>query len=224
MRPSLIALVLFASPALADSPLEYGWRGQVVVDKSALQAKLDRTTELLSEAIGRADRSSEFGQMLRRARAELDGAREALAAAPSLKQVEREGRHGDHDKDWERERDREQEHDRDRDERQPPPLPEPPRVFPIDGQTFSALLHAIGAQAFSKDKLRVVEAGAASQFFLVQQVQQVLRGFSFSADRLAAARLLAPRILDRQNIFQLYGSFDFANDKAELKRILDHLP
>ena len=64
------------------------------------------------------------------------------------------------------------------------------------------------------------ESAAASQYFLVPQVLKLLSRFTFSGDRLAAMRVLWPRVLDRENAYQLYGAFSFYNEKDELRKII----
>ena len=67
---------------------------------------------------------------------------------------------------------------------------------------------------------RSLEQAVTAHYFLVAQVAEVLGDFDFSQDKLQAARLLKPRILDPENKFKLYEAFTFGNDKEELKRIL----
>ena len=49
---------------------------------------------------------------------------------------------------------------------------------------------------------------------------KILKGFSFGDDKLDAVRTLWPRVLDRDNAFQLYGAFNFQGEKDELKQII----
>ncbi len=83
-----------------------------------------------------------------------------------------------------------------------------------------SLVAAIRNEPFADDQLTVLEEAVPTQYFLVAQAQQLLRLFSFSRDRLKAMRLLRPRLLDMENGYKLYESFEFSNDKDELKRIL----
>jgi len=101
----------------------------------------------------------------------------------------------------------------------PPPVPAPMRS-PMAEPAFQALMQAIDSESFPREKLRVLETGSAGQLFLVGQLQQVLQRLSFASDQLKAARLLAPRIVDRENRFRLYESFTFAADKDQLSKIL----
>ena len=133
----------------------------------------------------------------------------------------------DHNRDRDRDRDRDYDRDRDRDHGrdrviivQPPPpaLPPPPPI--VDDDTFDSLIEAVDDQAFSQDKLRVLDDAAASRWFRVDQVARLLDQLAFSEDKLHALQTLAHRIVDRQNTFKLYNSFVFANDKARARKIL----
>ncbi|HEX8436239.1 DUF4476 domain-containing protein, partial [Archangium sp.] len=66
-----------------------------------------------------------------------------------------------------------------------------------------------------------LEDAVGNNYFTVNQVLQVLPQFQFSKEKLEAVRVLWTRVLDRQNSFQLYNAFQFSNDKAELKRIIN---
>jgi hypothetical protein len=87
--------------------------------------------------------------------------------------------------------------------------------------SFQRLLGAIRAASFSAEKRRVIEQAAAANFFLVAQCKDIVKSLSFSADQVRAVELIAPRLLDRQNAFELYDVFTFSADKEQVQRILD---
>jgi hypothetical protein len=94
-------------------------------------------------------------------------------------------------------------------------------VYPISDGQLKSLIQAIQKESFGDGKLRVLESAAPTQYFLVPQVMQVLQKFSFGEDKLDAVRLLWPRVLDRENAYQLYGAFSFPAEKDQLKGIID---
>lgn len=108
----------------------------------------------------------------------------------------------------------------------PPPATQPayppqPVVYPMDPAAFDALKRAVRTESFPRDQLRVIASAAPAHWFLTEQVRELLAQFTFPRDRLEAARLLRPRILDVENYYRLYASFEFPSDKAQLKQILD---
>lgn len=115
----------------------------------------------------------------------------------------------------------------------PPPAPPPPPVDaylppqllpPIDDATLRGLIAAIRAESFADGKVDVLESGIAGQCVTVSQTRQLLELFTFSASKMKAARMLAPRLADRQRAFQLFKALTFSKDKEELKKILDTVP
>jgi Domain of unknown function (DUF4476) len=168
---------------------------RVVVERDALMQQLARLNEKLTEATGRAKKDKQLRKLLDEARAQLKDVGRQVSNAPLA-----------------------------RGEASRPPPPPPPAQQPAVQPITEAMLRSLGTsirnEPFAEDQLSVLEEAAATQFFLVSQTQQVLRLFSFSKDRLKAMRLLRPRLLDMENSFKLYESFEFSSDKEELKRIL----
>lgn len=204
MKAVLIAVAtLLAAPALAQQPRqndifvppEQQPGTPVVMDREALMQQLSRINEKLAVATGRAKKDKQLTKLLEEARAELKEVGRQVTNAP-LARVEPQ--------------------------RPPAPQPPPPQpaVQPITEAMLRSLVVALRNEPFAEDQLDVLAQAAPTQYFLVNQVQQLLRVFTFSKDRLKAMRLLRPRLLDMENGFKLYESFEFSNDKEELKRIL----
>ncbi len=95
----------------------------------------------------------------------------------------------------------------------------PSCAYREDGD-MQAVLSAIKRESFSSNQLRVLGEAAQGTCFTVAQVEQTLPLFSFEADQLKALQLMAPRILDRQNNFRIYGLFTFESGKQQARRIL----
>ncbi|WP_158501676.1 DUF4476 domain-containing protein [Vitiosangium sp. GDMCC 1.1324] len=214
MRAVLIAVAtLMTAPALAQGgsadvqpptqavPLRGGNPGfpspqqgaPVVVDRETLMQQLASINEKLASASARAKKDRQLQKQIDDARAELKEVGRQVTNAPSAR-VETP-------------------------RPPPPPLPQP-AVQPITEAMLRSLVSAIRNEPFADDQLEVLEQAASTQYFLVSQAQQILRLFTFSKDRLKAMRLLRPRLLDTENGFKLYESFEYSSDKDELKRIL----
>lgn len=210
MKAVLIAVAtLLAAPALAQQPPQAqqndifvppGYPQQpptgtpVVMDRDTLMQQLTRINEKLAVATGRAKKDKQLQKLLEDSRAELKEVARQVTNAP-LARVEPQ--------------------------RPPTPPPPPqPAVQPITEAMLRSLVLAVRNEPFAEDQLDVLAQAAPTQYFLVNQTQQLLRVFTFSKDRLKAMRLLRPRLLDMENSYKLYESFEFSNDKEELKRIL----
>jgi hypothetical protein len=167
----------------------------VVLERERLLERLAKMEELLDRAMERSDRQGR--RVLTNLGDELDTMRAAVNNAPDVRRYQ-----------------------------QRPPPPRPPRppqpaVQPISEAQLDALSRAMNRETFSDGKLRVLETGASQQHFLVPQVLKVIQKFTFLEDKLQVARLLWPRVLDRDNAYQLYGAFAFSSEKEELKRIIE---
>jgi len=101
------------------------------------------------------------------------------------------------------------------------PTPPTPVLKPMDEARYSKLLGALNEQGFADDKLSVLSTAAKDQTFTVVQVKGILAQFSFPDDKLSALRMMKGRIVDKENVFQLYGAFVHSSDKDEAKKILE---
>jgi hypothetical protein len=173
------------------------WRGGprgtlVVVEREDVERRLARMEALLSEALERSRRWEGRGK-LNDAYEELRDLREVIDDAPEAPRMPSP---------------------------RPPPPPPAPVYMPIADGPLQRLVGAVARESFSANKLRVLQESVRDNYFVVGQVQQLLGSFSFAADRLNAVRMLWPRVLDRQNGYQLNSSFTFSKDKEELQRII----
>ncbi|MDY7229529.1 DUF4476 domain-containing protein [Hyalangium rubrum] len=165
----------------------------VVVERERLLERLAKMEELLDRAMERSDRQGR--RVLTNLGDELDTMRAAVNNAPDVRRYQPRP--------------------------QPPPPPPAPAVQPISETQLDALSRAMNRESFSDGKLRVLESGASQQYFLVPQVLKMIQKFTFLQDKLQVARVLWPRVLDRDNAYQLYSAFQFSSDKEELKRIIE---
>ncbi|HEX8703524.1 MAG TPA: DUF4476 domain-containing protein [Myxococcaceae bacterium] len=187
-----------AQPIYEDGPDALRYEGNLaVVDRDAMAAKLARMEDLLERALDRMDRGPGRNQLLKLGD-ELDMARRDLNNAPDLRRYR----------------------PRPQPQPQPPPPPPPPVVYPITEDQLQQLSKAIARESFGDGKLRVLESAASQKHFLVPQVLKLLQRFTFAEDRLNAVRVLWPRVLDRENAYQLYGAFSFSTEKDELRKII----
>lgn len=170
----------------------------VVIEREDMEQRLANLERLLGEAFERGGRGQNRGK-IREAYEELNDIREMLADAPSVRDYNP------------------------RPSPAPYPVPPPPPAYqPIADGQLQSILRAMSREPFAEDKINVLQDAVGNNYFLVGQVQQVLSQFQFSKDKLEVVRGMWARVLDRQNGFQLYSSFSFSSDKAELKKIISN--
>ncbi len=208
MRGIALALVLFAVPlaALARPYDEEDVRdAPAVIDRGAVADQLSSVDALIADAIARARGRQEAQKTLRRAREQLHAVREQVNAAPNPREWVRAQRDPGRWFDAAAEA-----------SRHAPPQPAPPprvatapppapAVSPISDAALAQLLSAVDQQPSSLGRLRTLQQSAPANYFLVRQVQVLLARLPYAPDQVQAARLLEPRVLDRENVYQLNG-------------------
>jgi hypothetical protein len=111
------------------------------------------------------------------------------------------------DDDWRRVRDR-------RTDPRPPSMPAPTAMNDRD---FRALADQVGRAAFADDKLAVVQTAAQTNFFTVAQVVALMQLASFDDTRVEIAVTCAPRVLDGDRWFEVYGALTFSSSRETLR-------
>ncbi len=104
---------------------------------------------------------------------------------------------------------------------EPELAPEPEGPIAMAPTGFRALLAEVDGQAFSDDKLIVVRSVSREAFFTTAQVKALLDAFVHSSDKVDLLRVVANRIVDRENIFTIYSSLVHSSDKDEAREILE---
>ena len=94
--------------------------------------------------------------------------------------------------------------------------PAAPRV--TSSADMDRIVASIARESFSDDKLSVLRSASQGRRFTSSQVRRVMDQFTFSDDKIDAASMLFPRVVDQQNWYTVYSSLTFGSDKAELRR------
>lgn len=106
---------------------------------------------------------------------------------------------------------------------EPEPAPVVVQAGPVcmDSGDLSAIKAEIEDASFSDEKVSVLQEAMQHRWICGAQVTALLDLYSFSDDKLSALEQMAPRILDRENNFKIYGAFKFSDDKTKAKAILN---
>lgn len=90
----------------------------------------------------------------------------------------------------------------------------------VDSARLQEISAAISAESFGKGQLQVLQSAAASHYFTVDQLKGLLELFSFENEKLDAVAIVAPRLLDPENGYKLYGAFSFQSSKDKVAALL----
>jgi Domain of unknown function (DUF4476)/Ricin-type beta-trefoil lectin domain len=91
---------------------------------------------------------------------------------------------------------------------------------PMDEASYRALVAAVRNERFSETQLTVIEQASTRNNFTVAQVKGLIELLSFSATKLKALELGAPRLVDPENAFTVYEAFTFSADKEQARQIM----
>lgn len=94
-----------------------------------------------------------------------------------------------------------------------------PTKLPISATELAAVTAALQAQPFAADRIATLTSAAATRWFTIAQVGTLLDLFSSGGDKVDAVRILAPRVVDPENAFDLDRKLLFSTDKEEVHTI-----
>ena len=92
---------------------------------------------------------------------------------------------------------------------------------PMTEEQFRRLLETLKDESFSDTKLDILKEAARYNWFTSEQVARILEVFDFDEDRLKAAKMLYPRVVDKENFYIVYSRFEFSSTKEELRRWIE---
>lgn len=87
----------------------------------------------------------------------------------------------------------------------------------VSSQDLSRIRSSIAAESFSDDRLAILRDASRGRYFTSAQVLSMMELFSFSDDKVEAAVILFPRVVDQQNWYTVYSGLTFSSDKDRLR-------
>lgn len=108
------------------------------------------------------------------------------------------------------------------------PAPEPmaaPAVEPahsaMSGSRFNKLLAQVKGAAFEDDRATILQTAARRNWFSCDQLGRIVAAISFGDEKVGAVRIIAPRLVDRENSHEVLSKFTFDDDRKAAAQILD---
>jgi len=90
----------------------------------------------------------------------------------------------------------------------------------MSGGRFASFLRQIRNNDFWDERKAVIESAAERNYFTCDQLGRILDVLEFSSERIAAIKIIAPRLVDRENSFQVLEHLEFDSDKQQARKIL----
>jgi hypothetical protein len=101
------------------------------------------------------------------------------------------------------------------------PPPPPPAPTPASDREFSVIVTAVKGGAGPDNKKFIIAKFAVRYFFTTDQLGALLKEFAFDDDRLQAADVVLPKIVDREKAYRLIDAFTFKDGQTKFKQLLD---
>lgn len=100
------------------------------------------------------------------------------------------------------------------------PAPIGPMAMPADD--FSEMIGQMRNASFSSEQMTILQTAIGNHWLSTDQASAIISVFSFSSDKLAAAQIAVPRLVDPNQAFHLLKLMDFSSDKEKLKQIIEN--
>ena len=90
----------------------------------------------------------------------------------------------------------------------------------LSDDKFSILYNKVKNTSFDDRKMDLIEMASLGAFYSCEQCATMMSIFSFGDKKLAALRLMAPRIVDPRRAYIIFDQFSFQSEKDEAARII----
>ena len=98
--------------------------------------------------------------------------------------------------------------------------PREQRMFCLSDEKFTILYNKVKNTSFDAPKMDLIEVASLGAFYSCEQCASIMSIFSFGDKKLAALRLMAPRIIDHRHAYMIYEILSFQSEKDEAARII----
>ena len=94
------------------------------------------------------------------------------------------------------------------------------KAFCLSDEKFAILYDKVKNASFDDRKIDLIEVASLGAFYSCEQCASIMGIFSFGDKKLAALRLMAPRIIDHRHASMIYDILTIQSEKAEDARII----
>ena len=90
----------------------------------------------------------------------------------------------------------------------------------LSDDKFAILYNKVKNTSFDDRKMDLIEVASLGAFYSCEQCATIMSIFSFGDKKLAALRLMAPRIVDPRRAYIIFDQLSFQGEKDEAARII----
>lgn len=90
----------------------------------------------------------------------------------------------------------------------------------LDDASFSKLYNKVKKASFDDNKFDLIEVASLGCYYSCNQVARIMKIFPFDDEQLKTLRMMAPHIVDPQNVIVIYQLFSFDSEKQKVGEIL----
>ena len=87
-------------------------------------------------------------------------------------------------------------------------------------EPFQSLFSQFSNESFDDNKLPIIQLAAQHNWFSVAQAERLLKSMTFDEGKLKLLRLLAPRLINREQGFSLLKVFTFSDKRKKAEALL----
>ncbi len=91
-------------------------------------------------------------------------------------------------------------------------------IEPMPEDEFRKLITMLRNEQMESSRLDIVKTAAEENYFTSQQVKEIMETFDFEENRIRVAKLLYPRVVDRENFFVVLSALSYSSSRQELRR------
>ena len=90
----------------------------------------------------------------------------------------------------------------------------------LSDDKFAILYNKVKNTSFDDRKMDLIEVASLGAFYSCEQCATIMSIFSFGDKKLAALRLMAPRIVDPHHAYIIFDQLSFQSEKDKAARII----
>jgi hypothetical protein len=89
----------------------------------------------------------------------------------------------------------------------------------MDNNAFQQFLNNLKREGFESGRKNLLSTIASHNWFTCDQLAQIIKILSFSSEKVYAASVIVPRIVDKQNSYVVLSTLTFSSDKNEVTKL-----